>query len=305
MNAAIRTANGALMRPPLLGLMAWTTVLLWTPLAHTLMVLQYGQMAVVPAYLVSFLVGLAGWIMVWKGFKADDLPATIMGFMGGGLIWLGWMEGSFEFMGHWLNPPKLMFMGVELFTANLLLLQATGVILVALLIWLGSNKDTHCRMFMWFHRNLKLTPARRTPGYKRQFSRIVALEVIMINWFFYVLILWLFDPRVLGPFHSGDDCRGLRGAALGTVAAVLPHAAVPAAGRRGALRRTLRQRAVVLRRSRVRLAALHGAMDLSVPVPFHQRDHPAGISRRTGLVRGPAQGRVGIPNRSSGMSSHS
>ena len=75
------------------------------------------------------------------------------------------------------------------------------MILVALLIWLGSNKDTHCRMFMWFHRNLKLTPARRTPGYQRQFSRIVALEVIMINWFFYVLILWLFDPRVLGPFH--------------------------------------------------------------------------------------------------------
>ncbi|MDE0245601.1 MAG: hypothetical protein OXM59_09710, partial [Gammaproteobacteria bacterium] len=102
MNAAIRTANGALMRPPLLGLMAWTTVLLWTPLAHTLMVLQYGQMADVPAYLVSFLVGLAGWVMVWKGFKADDLPATILGFMGGSLIWLGWMEGSFEFMGHWL-----------------------------------------------------------------------------------------------------------------------------------------------------------------------------------------------------------
>ena len=201
MNETLTRTNSRLLRPPLLGLMAWTTVLLWTPLAHTLMVLQYGLLADAPAYLLSFIIGLAGWIMVWKGFKADSLPATVLGFMGGGLIWLGWMEGSFEFMGHWLNPPKLMFMDVELFTANLLLLQATGVILVALLIWLGSNKDTHCRMFMWFHRNLKLTPARRTPGYKRQFSRIVALEVIMINWFFYVLILWLFDPRVLGPFH--------------------------------------------------------------------------------------------------------
>ena len=208
MNAALRTANGALARPPLLGLLAWTTVLLWTPLAHTLMVLQYGQLADGPAYLSSFLIGLAGWVMVWKGFKADDLPATVLGFMGGSLIWLGWMEGSFEFMGHWLNPPKLMYsyMGteVELFTANLLLLQATGVVLVALLIWLGSNKDTHCRMFMWFHRNFRLTPARRTPGYKRQFSRIVALEVVMINWFFYVLILWLFDPRVLGPDHPAS-----------------------------------------------------------------------------------------------------
>ncbi len=201
MKSPIKAASGALRHPPLLGLMAWTTVLLWTPLAHTLMVLQYGQLPEVPAYLSSFAVGLIGWVMVWKGFKADDLPATVLGFMGGSLIWLGWMEGSFEFMGHWLNPPKLMYMGVELFTANLLLMQATAVVLLALLIWLGSNKDTHCRMFMWFHRNFKLRPARRTPGYKRQFSRIVALEVITINWFFYVLILWLFDPRGLGPFH--------------------------------------------------------------------------------------------------------
>ena len=201
MPTILNNASRALARPPLLGLAAWATVLLWTPLAHTLMVLQYGQLTHAPAYLVSFIIGLAGWVMVWKGFKAGELTATILGFMGGGLIWLGWMEGSFEFMGHWLNPSKLMYMGVELFTPNLLLMQATGVILVALLIWLGSNKDTHCRMFMWYHRNLKLTPARRTPGYKRQFSRIVALEVIMINWFFYVLILWLFDPRVLGPFH--------------------------------------------------------------------------------------------------------
>ena len=204
MAALLSRTNGALMRRPLLGLLAFATVLLWTPLAHTLAMLQSGQFSDGASYLVSFVVGLIGWILVWKGFKVADLPATILGFMGGGLIWLGWMEGSFDFMGHWMNPPKLMFMGVELFTANLLVLQASAVILVAMLIWLGSNKDTHCRMFMWFHRNFKLTPARRTPGYKRQFSRIVALEVIMINWFFYVLILWLFDPRVLGPFHPAS-----------------------------------------------------------------------------------------------------
>ncbi len=201
MSVLSKTTGRVLARPPLPGFLAWATVLLWMPLAHTLMVLQYDLLSGAPAYLSSFILGLIGWIMVWKGFRVDDLPATVLGFTGGSLIWLGWMEGSFEFMGHWLKPSKLMYMEVELFTANLLVLQATGVVLVALLVWLGSNKDTHCRMFLWFHRNFKLTPARRTPGYKRQFSRIVALEVIMINWFFYVLILWLFDPRVLGPFH--------------------------------------------------------------------------------------------------------
>ena len=41
MTALLKASSGALMRPPLLGLMAWTTVLLWTPLAHALMVLQF------------------------------------------------------------------------------------------------------------------------------------------------------------------------------------------------------------------------------------------------------------------------
>ena len=211
MTALLKASNGVLMRRPWLGLMAWTTVLLWTPLAHTLMVLEFRLPGTVSKYLLSFLIGLVGWILVWKGFRREELPATVLGFMGGGLIWLGWMEGSLEYLGHRLNPEPLMYMGVELFTANLLLLQATGVFLIALLIWLASNKDTHCRMFMWFHRNLKLTPARRTTGYKRQYSRIVALEVFMLNWFFYVLILTLFDPRILGPEHP---------ATIGTVIAV-------------------------------------------------------------------------------------
>lgn len=209
MAALLKSTNRALLKPPFLGLFAWATVLLWTPLAHALMVTQFGLLSGVPVYLLSFLIGLAGWVLVWKGFSRDELPATVLGFMGGGLIWLGWMEGSLEFLGHWLNPEPLMYMGVELFTANLLLLQATGVFLIAMLIWLGSNKDTHCRMFMWFHRNFKLTPARRTAGYKRQFSRIVALEVIMLNWFFYVLILVLFDPRILGPSHLATIAVGI------------------------------------------------------------------------------------------------
>ncbi len=208
MAALWKATNGALLKPPVLGLLAWTTVLLWTPLAHALFVLQSSLLSGAPTYLLSLLIGLAGWILVWNGFSREELPATIFGFMGGGLIWLGWMEGSLEFLGHWLKPEPLMFMGVELFAANLLLLQATGVFLIAMLIWLGSNKDTHCRMFMWFHRNFKLTPARRTGGYKRQFSRIVALEVIMLNWFFYVLLLVLFDPRILGPFHPATIATG-------------------------------------------------------------------------------------------------
>ena len=56
-------------------------------------------------------------------------------------------------------------------------------------------------MFKWFQRNLKLKPETPTVAYKRQYSRITAIEIICINWFFYMVILLLFDTRLLGPSH--------------------------------------------------------------------------------------------------------
>ena len=88
-------------------------------------------------------------------------------------------------------------------TANLLFMQATVVPLLVMLIFLGANKDTRCRMFLWFHRHLRIRPGKPTQGYQRQFSRITAMEAIFINWLFYVVNISLFDTRVLGPFHWG------------------------------------------------------------------------------------------------------
>ena len=57
-------------------------------------------------------------------------------------------------------------------------------------------------MFECSHKNLKLKPETPTVAYKRQYSRITAIEIICINWFFYMVILLLFDTRLLGPTHA-------------------------------------------------------------------------------------------------------
>jgi hypothetical protein len=187
--------------PPLLGLTALGITLLWKPVAHALTVTLHGIFTGPIQYLVATLIGLVGFTLVWQGFKRDELTATCMGYMGGAFIWIGWFEYAFDFFAEFLEVPPLMQGGYVFFTPNLLMIEASAVLYLALLIFMGANKDTRCRMFLWFHRNFRLRPNQPTPGYKRQFARIAAMETIFISWFFYVVIILTCDPRIFGPKH--------------------------------------------------------------------------------------------------------
>ena len=190
-----------LYQKPYMGLVIWGTVLLWKPIAHTVVVSERLIFPGNSAYLVGALLGLVGFVLVWIGFKKDELTASALGWMGGALIWLGWFESAFHFFAHLLNIQPVKSNGFEILSAELQIIEASAVLYIATLIFLGLNKDTRCRMFLWFHRNAKLKPETPTPGYRRQYSRITALETVFISWFFYIFIILLFDPRIFGPQH--------------------------------------------------------------------------------------------------------
>ncbi len=186
-------------RPPLLGLLAFAVILSWRPVAHSLMILMHELLADPIQLLASFFVGAFGVFIMWRGFKHDEVTASLMGLLAGSLIWTGWVEAGFNGFATLLNIQPLKWQGFTLFTPGLLMIEASVVLMLMLVIMMGSNKDTHCRMFLWFHRNLRIWPAKRTPGYKRQYSRIACLEYLFVVWFFYVLNILIFDPRILGP----------------------------------------------------------------------------------------------------------
>ncbi|MDH5255645.1 MAG: hypothetical protein OEW72_06995, partial [Gammaproteobacteria bacterium] len=75
--------------------------------------------------------------------------------------------------------------------------QATSLIVIVLLIFFGANKDTRCRMFMWFHRNFRLRPGRMTAGYQRQHARTTAIETVFLIWFIYLCAITINDPRLI------------------------------------------------------------------------------------------------------------
>ncbi len=146
---------------------------------------------------MSLVLGAAGLVLLWIGLKRDENQATILGYLAGSLIWVGIFEWTWEYFGHWLELKPVMDDGMAILMPGLLMIQSTSLLVIVLLFFLGANKDTRCRMFMWFHRNFKMRPGRMTAGYKRQHARTAAIETVFLIWFIYICAIFINDPRLI------------------------------------------------------------------------------------------------------------
>lgn len=184
----------ALYRTPLIGLLGLTVGFLTQPLGHTFYTLirrAFGEYT----YHAAFAIGVAGFVIVWRGLKRDELAATWRGMLGGWLIWIGWFEFCFSFFAKLYDvAPYAVEPGVQggysaAPQANML--QATVTIMLAIFIVYGLfNLQTKCNLMRWLHRNLHFDPGMPTPDNKRSFARITAMELLFVTWFCY--LFWLY-----------------------------------------------------------------------------------------------------------------
>ena len=185
---------------PLAGIFSLIIVFLGLALGHTIVVLQHqitGGMSLVDT-LISMFFGATGFTLVWIGLKRPENQATLLGYLGGNLIWIGIFEWTWLYFSHWLAIEPVLDRGMMILSPELLLIQATSLLVISILIFLGANKDTRCRMFMWFHRNFRLRPGQMTPGYKRQHARTAAIETVFLIWTIYLFAIVINDPRLIG-----------------------------------------------------------------------------------------------------------
>ncbi len=186
----------AIIRQPVAGL--FSLIMVWCALAlgHTLVVIQHAAnpMGVLDTAM-SMSLGVAGFALVWIGMRRPETQGTLLGWIGGAFIWCGWFEWTWRYTAHLLEVEGVYADGMMILSPELLMIQATTLLVVAMLIFFGANKDTKCRMFMWFHRNLKLTPGKMTPGYKPQPARIAAIETVFLIWAIYLFAIFFNDPR--------------------------------------------------------------------------------------------------------------
>ena len=192
-----------LYRPPWVGLLAFFVVFVFQGLGHTIMIVMEevwpGEHYI---YQSAFAMGLVGAVALWFGMRSqNEVTATWLGFWAGSFLWTGLVEFAFVWSGDFLNVPDLMDpnMPNEIATkAEYLVMMSSVGVLGATLVYFLFHPETKCNFFLWFQRHAGLRTAKPTKGYRRNFAAITALETIYVIWFFYLVLLFLYNDDIAG-----------------------------------------------------------------------------------------------------------
>ena len=183
------------------GGMALWLVLAGVALANTTLALQHAWVGV-PSWqdtCVSLALAALGVALIWRGLKAADPAASVLGYAGGALLWMGFFEWTWLNFSLWLGVDPLVIDGQAVLPPSLLLIQASAFIFLPLVILTLANQNTRCRMMLWIRRRLRLrAPARAGTSQGQHAARVSASETVFVIWFVYLLNIALYDPRLLG-----------------------------------------------------------------------------------------------------------
>jgi len=189
-----------LYQAPIPAIIALLVVFGWQGVGHYVMYMMEHRWFQEHVYLASFFIGLIGAVMVWIGRNRNEGPATLLGFAGGSLIWLAWIEFSFVYVADDLGVGGVMWGAKETLGEYRVMLSSVGVLFASLMFFF-YNRDTRCNLFMWLHRNLRLNPGDRTSVSSRNIASITAMETIYVTWFCYIWLLVLYNPAFFGTDH--------------------------------------------------------------------------------------------------------
>lgn len=185
---------------PLPAIIAVIIVYFWQGMGH--FVMHQMQHAWFPGHdlMAAFWIGVAGLVMVYVGRNKSENAATLLGFGGGSLIWLSWIEFSFVWVARELEVAPASWGAKPTLPEYRVMLSSVGV-MFATLVFFFFNRDTRCNAFMWLHRHLRLDLGEKTSAISRNVASIVAMETIYVTWFFYIYLLMIYNPDILGTDH--------------------------------------------------------------------------------------------------------
>ncbi|HRP88685.1 MAG TPA: hypothetical protein PKX92_01465 [Edaphocola sp.] len=184
------------------ALTAFVIVLLLMPIGHTLMILNE-KLLLEQKYLGAFIIGILGLLMLIIGVRNNSKMAlaTIMGLIGGVLVWTGWIEFSFVWTAEKLAIPGLFENGeVTTKPEYLVMMSSVGLLLSFVLLFLFSQ--TRCTFFNWFQKTFKYKQHLKmsNPTIKPT-ALITFIETVMLLWFFYLVLLFVYDKDIAGDKH--------------------------------------------------------------------------------------------------------
>lgn len=199
--ATARGLLAVLHRPPFIGLLALFVALLGTPITHSISVFAYRVIGPEQSFLFLFPLGLLSLLLLIVAVRSPkESTGTVLGYVSAMLMWTGWAAYAFKFNEMSLQLP-MADLGTSRRPMNLLFIQGSIGICVAVLIYFVLDKNTKCNAFLWLQRKLHLKLGKVDPGQTRNFGRITFMETLTVLWFCYAISLFLGDPRYLGYHH--------------------------------------------------------------------------------------------------------
>ncbi|MCP5328806.1 MAG: hypothetical protein R3E75_11105 [Steroidobacteraceae bacterium] len=188
-------------RPPFIGLLALFVAFLGTPLTHSLSMLAGRIAGPGGRFWVLFSIGCLALVLLLVAVRSKrESTGTVLGYLSAMLMWTGWAAYAFKFNEISLQLPMAEIDGSRR-PMNLLFIQGSIGICIAVLLYFVFDKDTKCNAFRWLQRVLRLNLGRPESGHERNFGRITFLETLTVLWFCYGVSLFLGDPRYLGYHH--------------------------------------------------------------------------------------------------------
>ena len=200
-------------------LVSFIVVLFAMPLGHALMILMEHYMAPSTMHVAGFFLGLVGLIMVIVGvFVKGDTRQTLWGLFGGLLFWTGWVEFLFLYYARRYGVQPEMEFGKVVTKPEYLILPASfGLWMMVMTMYIFSTRNG-CDFITWIQKvcfrdkRKVIAPQPMT----RHTSIVTFMEVNMMLWGCYLLLMFCYDKNFLGDHHPVTFLVGL-GCFIGSI----------------------------------------------------------------------------------------
>ncbi len=180
-------------------------VLLTMPLGHALMIIMEHTMSSGVLHVSAFAMGFAGMLLAVAGiFVGGDLKQTLCGLFGGLLFWTGWVEFLFQYYADrfGMQPYVDELTGKVTQPEYLIMPASSGFMMMFMLLYLFSIRSG-CNFFNWWQK--RLLGSRRDAVVARPMTRhtslVTFMELNMMMWACYVVLMFCYDTNFLGDTH--------------------------------------------------------------------------------------------------------
>ena len=185
-------------------LVSFLVVLFTMPLGHALMILMEHFLQPSALHVAAFLLGAAGLGIVITGvFVKGDTRQTLLGLAGGMLFWTGWVEFLLMYYADRYGVQPEIVNGEIVTQPEYLIMPATfGFWMLIMTVYIFSVK-TGCYFISWIQKRIfgKRKDEFVTRPLTRHTSITTFMELNMMMWACYLLLMFCYDTRFLGDHH--------------------------------------------------------------------------------------------------------